>query len=172
MSFLLRTTALSLFFLNTAFAAININTADNTTLTKFNGVGPSTAQKIIDYREANGEFSSCDQLKNVKGIGDATLAKIKPDCIVKDGEEPSAPASSETVVSGGGTGSININTASVSELKKFNGVGPSTAQKIIDYREANGEFSSCDQLKNVKGIGDATLAKIKPDCTVGEAKKK
>ena len=87
MSFILRTTALSLFFLNTALAAVNINTADSTALTKFNGVGPSTAQKIIDYREANGAFSSCDQLKNVKGIGDATLAKIKPDCTVGEAKK-------------------------------------------------------------------------------------
>ena len=82
MSFILRTAALSFFFINTAIAAININTADSTSLQKFNGVGPSTAQKIIDYRDANGEFTSCDQLTSVKGIGDATLAKIKPDCTV------------------------------------------------------------------------------------------
>lgn len=173
MSFILRTAALSLFFINTAFAAININTADSSSLQKFNGVGPSTAQKIIDYRDANGEFTSCDQLTNVKGIGSATLTKIKPDCIVKDGEEPSASSSSASTSSaGGGSGSINVNTASASELQKFNGVGPSTAQKIIDYRDANGEFTSCDQLTKVKGIGDGTLAKIKPDCTVGEVKKK
>ena len=160
MSFILRTTALSLFFINTALAAININTADSTSLQKFNGVGPATAQKIIDYRDANGESTSCDQLTSVKGIGNATLAKIKPDCIVKDGEEPSATtAASAESSTGGGSGSVNINTADSSTLQKFNGVGPSTAQKIIDYRDANGEFTSCDQLTSVKGIGSATLAK-------------
>lgn len=63
---------------------------------------------------------------------------------------------------------VNINTADASALTQFNGVGPATAQKIIDYRTANGDFTSCDALTNVKGIGPATLEKIKPDCTVGE----
>ena len=63
---------------------------------------------------------------------------------------------------------VNINTADASALTAFNGVGPSTAQKIIDYRTANGNFASCDDLTKVKGIGPATLEKIKPDCTVGE----
>ena len=61
-----------------ANAAVNVNTADANTLTQFNGVGPSTAQKIIDYRTANGDFASCDDLTKVKGIGPATLEKIKP----------------------------------------------------------------------------------------------
>ena len=165
MSFILRTATLSLFFINTAFAAVNINTAESSALESFNGVGPATAQKIIDYRATNGEFTSCDQLTSVKGIGAATLAKIKPDCITQDGDEPAVSAETATAASAG-TGSININTSASSELQKFNGVGPATAQKIIDYRDANGEFTSCDQLTSVKGIGAATLAKIKPDCTI------
>jgi competence protein ComEA len=83
MSFILRTATLSLFFINAAFAAVNINTADNSGLEKFNGVGPATAQKIIDYRTTNGDFTSCDQLTSVKGIGVATLAKMKPECTIK-----------------------------------------------------------------------------------------
>lgn len=66
---------------------------------------------------------------------------------------------------------VNVNTADASTLQQFNGVGPSTAQKIIDFRAANGDFASCDDLTKVKGIGPATLEKIKPDCTVGESKK-
>ena len=64
---------------------------------------------------------------------------------------------------------VNVNTADASALTQFNGVGPSTAQKIIDYRTTNGAFTSCSDLVKVKGIGPATLEKIKPDCTVGEA---
>ena len=62
-------------------------------------------------------------------------------------------------------GAIDINTADASALKKFNGVGPATAKKIVDYREANGPFASCDDLTKVKGIGAKTLEKIKPMCT-------
>ena len=67
---------------------------------------------------------------------------------------------------------VNVNTADASALTAFNGVGPSTAQKIIDYRTTNGNFASCDDLVKVKGIGPATLDKIKPDCTVGEVEAK
>ena len=76
------TLATLLFGLAQADAAVNVNTADANTLTQFNGVGPSTAQKIIDYRTTNGDFASCDDLTKVKGIGPATLEKIKPDCTV------------------------------------------------------------------------------------------
>ena len=82
MRFLSTFTALLFFGLSQANAAVNVNTADANTLTQFNGVGPSTAQKIIDYRTTNGDFTSCDDLTKVKGIGPATLEKIKPDCTV------------------------------------------------------------------------------------------
>lgn len=53
---------------------ININTADVQTLTKLKGVGPKKAEAIIAWREANGDFKTVDQLLDVKGIGEATLA--------------------------------------------------------------------------------------------------
>ena len=55
-------------------AAININTADVQTLTKLKGVGPKKAEAIVAWREANGDFKTVDQLLDVKGIGEATLA--------------------------------------------------------------------------------------------------
>jgi competence protein ComEA len=70
---------LSLFFISDALA-IDINSADASTLTQFNGVGPATAKKIIAFREANGPFASCDDLTKVKGIGAKTAVKIKPMC--------------------------------------------------------------------------------------------
>lgn len=56
---------------------------------------------------------------------------------------------------------VNINTASKEELMEISGIGASTAQAIIDYRNENGEFTCLEDLKNVSGIGNATFEKIK-----------
>lgn len=71
---------------------------------------------------------------------------------------------------GGGTGTaataspapVNINTADAEQLDALPGIGPVTAQAILTWRADNGSFSSVDQLLEVSGIGDATLADLRP----------
>lgn len=63
-------------------------------------------------------------------------------------------------------GIININTASLEELQKINGVGEVKAKSIINYREKNGGFKSIDEMKNIEGIGDKTFEKMKDQITV------
>ncbi len=58
-------------------------------------------------------------------------------------------------------GVVNLNTADMAELEKLHGVGPKTAQAIIDFRDSQGEFTSPDQLLAIKGIGEKTLAKMR-----------
>ncbi len=62
---------------------------------------------------------------------------------------------------------IDINTASQSELESLPGIGPTTAQKIIEYRDANGPFVSTEDIINVSGIGPGTYERIKDLITVG-----
>jgi len=61
---------------------------------------------------------------------------------------------------------LSINAASAEELEQLRGIGPAIAQRIIDYRQQNGEFQSIEDLLNVRGVGSATLAKIKNQISV------
>ena len=65
-----------------------------------------------------------------------------------------------------GQGLVNINTANAAQLTQLPGIGPAIAQKIIDYRTANGPFTSVDDLTKVPGIGAAKLAQIKSHARV------
>ena len=61
---------------------------------------------------------------------------------------------------------ININTANISELKQITGIGESTANKIVDYRENVGKFKKIEDIKEVKGIGDAKYESLKNKITI------
>lgn len=73
------------------------------------------------------------------------------------------PSSSNTEVL---SSKVNINTASASELTTLDGIGESTAAKIIAYRQANGSFASIEDIKKVSGIGDRKYEAIKDRITV------
>lgn len=61
---------------------------------------------------------------------------------------------------------ININTADINELQKLKGIGITYAQRIVDYRQENGEFRSIEELLNIKGIGEKRLEDIKTFITL------
>jgi len=61
---------------------------------------------------------------------------------------------------------VNINMATQTELEALSGIGPSTALKIIQYRNENGKFKSIEDIKNVPGIGDSKFEAIKNEICV------
>ena len=63
---------------------------------------------------------------------------------------------------------VNINTASTVELESLPGVGAKTAALIVDYRQKNGPFKKIEELMNVRGMGEKTFLKLKPQLTVSE----
>ncbi|MBE0669510.1 MAG: ComEA family DNA-binding protein [Anaerolineales bacterium] len=90
----------------------------------------------------------------------------------KDGEapaeapaEPELPSSSnsedENSSNSANTDLININTASLEELDSLPGIGPTIAQRIIDYRTENGPFTTIDEIMDVPGVGPSTFDEIK-----------
>lgn len=76
--------------------------------------------------------------------------------IVDDGKNENANKNSK----------VNINTATQTELETLNGIGPSTASKIIKYRNEKGKFKKIEDIKNVSGIGEAKFKKIEADIVV------
>ncbi|BCU52455.1 ComEA family DNA-binding protein [Staphylococcus auricularis] len=98
--------------------------------------------------------------------------------IPKKGEadQPSNTATATTSTSGSAAGTpqtgttdkpqVNLNQATETELQTIPGIGPSKAKAIIEFRETQGSFSSIDQLKEVKGIGEKTFENLAPYLTI------
>jgi competence protein ComEA len=63
---------------------------------------------------------------------------------------------------------VNLNTASVDELKELPGIGAAKAEAIVKYREENGKFKKKEDIVSVKGIGDKVYEKISTDIEVSE----
>lgn len=81
--------------------------------------------------------------------------------VPKQGEQNEAVSSSSQEMQGSEAGLVSINSASQAELETLSGIGPSTAQAIIDDRSKNGPFAAIEDLMRVSGIGEKKFAKIK-----------
>lgn len=135
---------------------ISINTASAEELQLVPGIGPSTAEKIIAYREEVGEFGSLDELTEVAGIGSVRLERIRPFLTVE--LLPSRKAAVlATTPFGGEEGpeneeepglSFDLNTATAEELQKIPGIGSSRANQIIERRN----YQPYDSLWELRAV--------------------
>ncbi len=109
-------------------------------------------------------------------LAEADKSKINLAALLDDGQKLDIPfVEGATLVLGtpvatiitSSTELVNINTASADQLDSLPGIGPTTAQKIIDYREQNGPFVSTQDIINVSGVGPGTYERIKDLITVG-----
>ena len=89
---------------------------------------------------------------------------------ITDGEQLHVPAAGETTAAdpaSPGDGRVDLNTADVAALDTLPRIGPALAQRIIDWRDANGRFTSVEDLLAVPGIGDKMLAALRDLVRVG-----
>jgi len=112
-----------------------------------------------------------DAIEAAGGLTDkADLTDINRAAFLEDGEKVYIPEVYEEDGDRGtvpqGDGRVNINTADSEQLQELSGVGPATAEKIIEYREENGRFSKIEDIKNVSGIGDKTFEEFKDDIKI------
>lgn len=131
-------------------------------------VGKVRKPGIVTVPKGARVFEAIAAAGGLKGHVDTTGVNMAR--LLTDGEQiliGTTPASVPGVSAGGSAGAraaptkINLNTATAEQLDTLPGVGPVTAQSILSWRTENGRFASVDDLLDVKGIGDATLAELR-----------
>jgi len=128
----------------------------------------SSGARVIDAIRAAG---GAPRRRDLSALNLAALLVDGQQLVVGPGRPAAAGASTAVpsggVASPGGPGApVDLNTATAEQLDALPGVGPVTAQSILEWRDQNGRFSAVEDLLSVSGIGPATLAKIAPFVTV------
>lgn len=127
-----------------------------------NAVGGASAEADTQQLNLARVLSDGEQIR-VPRIGE-----VLPDPAPQPGPaaSPGAGTASGKPGGGGASGTININTASATDLEKLPGIGPALAQRIVEYRDSHGPFASVDALTDVPGIGKAKLEGLREQATV------
>ena len=129
---------------------VDINVADTNDLQEVKGIGPAFARRIAKYRELLGGFVKKEQLLEVFGMDSSRYNLIKNGFTVNT-----------DIIR-----KININTATIQDLKKHPYFDYYTAKAVFNYRSKNGNFKSVSELKKVSLIYDDFFEKISPYLTV------
>ena len=152
---------------------IDPNRAPEAELDRLPGVGPATARAIVAARDAGAVFRRPEDLLAVRGIGPATLERFG--AALDLGSPPLAARRAATSSVGsrraGGLSSeaatrVDVSRADVEELQALPGIGPALAERIVAARKEQ-MFTSLDDLVRVRGIGAATIERLRPYATVG-----
>lgn len=134
-------------------------------------VGKVNQPGIVTVPKGSRVFEAIEAAGGLKGRVDVTGINMARE--LSDGEQvlvgidPVAAPGAEAVPGAGAAGGmpavgkINLNTATIEQLDTLPGVGPVTAQAILGWRQTNGRFGAVEDLLDVKGIGEATLAELK-----------
>jgi competence ComEA-like helix-hairpin-helix protein len=130
---------------------IEINAADTTAFISLPGIGSKLAGRIVNFRDKLGGFFAVEQVRETFGLPDSTFEKIRQYLKL---EHKSIRK-------------ININTATVDELKAHPYIRYSLANSIIAYRNQHGPFSNIEGIKKIMVITDDIYIKISPYLTLG-----
>jgi competence protein ComEA len=114
-----------------------------------------------------------DAVKHARPLPEADVSAVNLAARLTDGEQVVVPRKGQAIVAagGGGTGAtpsapVSLNSGTLEQLETLDGIGPSLAQRIIDYRTAHGGFRSIADLDQVSGIGPARLAALRGHVTL------
>lgn len=127
-------------------AIVDINSADTTAFIALPGIGSKLAQRIISFRDKLGGFYKTEQVAETFGLQDSTFQKIKP----------------RLVLNNAAVNQLNINTASLDELKAHPYLRYAIANAIVQYRSQHGNFSSINDLKKIMLVTEDIFSKAAP----------
>lgn len=125
---------------------IELNSADSAMLTKVHGIGPSFAQRIVEYRKRLGGFLNKEQLKEVYGIDDAKYHDIQAQLTLNP----------HTI------NKIDINHIDFEGLRKFPYLANKQTNAVIQYRTQHGNYRSINDMRNIVILDETILRKIEP----------
>jgi competence protein ComEA len=157
-----------------AIAAVNINTATEQELDSLPGVGPVKAKAIVEYRKANGNFKSVDDLKNVKGIGDKTFADLKSQIAVSGATTVPAKAEKKETVKEEAKEAKSAAKADTKAAAKATKSEASSAAAAVDKKADKAQDAVKEKAKDakedVKADAKAAKSEAKSAASAADAK--
>jgi competence protein ComEA len=145
---------------------IDINRATPSQLHSIAGVTDDVAQKIIALRDKHGGFRSAEELLDVQSVDQSVLANVLRSVYVPASIPASITPSAPAMPPRASSDKVNINTATVDQLKSLNLIGEVLAQRIVEYRTRNGPFRKPEDIMNVRGISKGRYEANKDRLTV------